>query len=52
MLAYLSDIFETLNKMKLFFQASNSAIPNFISKLEAFVGKLDIWMKNLIADSS
>jgi len=47
MLAYLSDIFEALDNMNLFFQGPNSFIPDFISKLEAFVRKLDIWMKNV-----
>jgi len=32
MLAYLSDIFEALNNMNLFFQGPNSFIPDFISK--------------------
>ena len=47
MLAYLSDMFEALNNMNLFFQGPNSFIPDFISKLEAFIRKLDIWMKNV-----
>ena len=46
MLAYLPDIFEALN-MNLFFQGPNSFIPDFISKLVAFIWKLDIWMKNV-----
>jgi len=33
--------------MNLFFQGPNSFIPDYISKLEAFVRKLDIWMKNV-----
>jgi len=47
MLAYLSDIFEALNNMNLFFQGPNSFIPDFISELETFIRKLDIWMKNM-----
>jgi len=39
--------FEALNNMNLFFQGPNSFIPDFISKLEAFIQKLDIWMKNV-----
>lgn len=46
-LAYMSDIFETLNNITLFFEGPNSSISDFISKLEAFIRKLDIWMKNM-----
>ena len=47
MLTYVSDIYEALNNMNFFFQGPNSFIPDFISKLEAFIRKLDIWMKNV-----
>ena len=46
-MAYLSDIFQTLNVINLSFQASNSNIVVFISKLEAFTRKLDVWTKNV-----
>ena len=46
-LAYLSDIFEALNNMNLFFQGPNSSISDFVSKLEAFIRKLEIWINNL-----
>ena len=46
-LAYLSDIFETLNNKNLLFQGPNSSISDFISKLEAFIRKLEIWINNL-----
>ena len=36
-----------LNYMNLLFQGAKSTIAYFISKLETFVRKLDIWMKNL-----
>ena len=46
-LAYLSVIFEAFNSMNLFFQGPNSSISNFISELEAFIRKLEIWINNL-----
>ena len=46
-LAYLCDIFEALNNMNLFFQGPNSSISDFISKLETFIRKLEIWINNL-----
>ena len=46
-MAYLSDIFQTLNVINLSFQGSNSNIKVFISKLEAFTRKLDVWSKNV-----
>ena len=44
-LAYLSDIFQALNLINLSFQGSNSNTAVFISKLEAFIRKLDVWIK-------
>ena len=41
-LAYVSDIFEALNNINLLFQVPNSSISDFISKLEAFIRKLEI----------
>ena len=46
-LAYLSDIFQIFNHINLSFQGSNSNITVFISKLEAFIRKLDVWTKNV-----
>ena len=46
-LAYLSDIFQALNLRNLLFQGSNSNITVFISKLEAFIRKLDVYTKNV-----
>ena len=46
-MAYLSDIFQTLNVINLSFQGSNSNIAVFISKLEAFTRKLNVWTKNV-----
>ena len=46
-MAYLSDIFQTLNVINLSFQGSNSNIAVFILKLEAFTRKLDVWTKNV-----
>jgi len=40
-LAYLSDIFEAINYLNLSFQGPNCTIVEFISKLGAFVLKLD-----------
>ena len=40
-LVYLSDIFEALTNMNLFFQGPNSSISDFISELEAFIRKLE-----------
>ena len=44
-LAYLSDIFQAINLINLSFQGSNSNIAIFISKLEAFIRKLDVGTK-------
>ena len=41
-LAYLLDIFETLNHINLFFQGPNRCIVDFVSKLQVFVRKLDL----------
>ena len=46
-LANLSDIFQIFNHVNLSFQESNSNITVFISKLEAFIRKLDVWTKNV-----
>ena len=46
-LAYLSDIYEALNNMDLFFQGPKSSISDYISKLEAFIWKLETWINNL-----
>ncbi|XP_068236958.1 protein FAM200A-like [Palaemon carinicauda] len=45
-LAYLSDIFGALNHLNLLFQGPDCTVTEFISKLGAFVQKLDLWMKN------
>ncbi|XP_068250328.1 zinc finger BED domain-containing protein 5-like [Palaemon carinicauda] len=46
-LAYLSDIFGALNHLNLLFQGPDCTVTEFISKLGAFVRKLDLWMKNV-----
>ena len=46
-LAYLLDIFQIFNHINLLFQGLNSNITVFISKLEAFICKLDVWTKNV-----
>ena len=46
-LAYLSDIFDTLNHMNMFFQGPNSTIADFVSKLQAYVRELDLWTTNI-----
>ncbi|XP_068242369.1 zinc finger BED domain-containing protein 5-like [Palaemon carinicauda] len=46
-LAYLSDIFGALNHLNLSFQGPDCTVKEFISKLGAFVRKLDLWMKNV-----
>ena len=46
-LAYLSDILQALNLKNLSFQGSNSNIAVFISKLEAFIRKLDVGIKKV-----
>ena len=48
-LAYLSDIFDTLNHMNMLFQGPNSNIADFLSKLQAYVRKLDLWTTNIEA---
>ena len=46
-LAYLSDIFEAINLLNLSFQGPNCTVVEFISKLGAFILKLDLWKKNV-----
>ena len=48
-LAYLSDIFDTLNHMNMFFQGSKSTISDFVSKLLSYLRKLDLWTTNIEA---
>nr|XP_039272726.1 zinc finger BED domain-containing protein 5-like [Styela clava] len=44
-LAYLSDIFETFNHLNLSFQGKNCTVADFVSKLGAFIRKLNLWRK-------
>ena len=46
-MAYLSDIFGALNHVNLSFQGPNCTVTEFISKLGAFIRKLDLWMNNV-----
>ncbi|XP_068235581.1 zinc finger BED domain-containing protein 5-like [Palaemon carinicauda] len=46
-LAYRSDIFGALNHLNLSFQGPDCTVTEFISKLGAFVRKLDLWMKTV-----
>ena len=46
-LAYLSDILQALNLISISFQELNRNIAVFISKLEAFIRKLDVWTKKV-----
>ena len=46
-MAYLSDIYQTLNVINLSFQGSNSNNTVFILKLEAFTRKVVVWTKNV-----
>ena len=46
-LAYLSDIFEVLNNFNMSFQSPNETLSEYISKLEAFLRKLILWMENV-----
>ena len=46
-LAYLSNIFKVLNNFKMSFQGPNGTLSEFISKLEAFVLKLALWIENV-----
>ncbi|XP_077967023.1 zinc finger BED domain-containing protein 5-like isoform X2 [Styela clava] len=46
-LAYLSDIFETFNHLNLSFQGKNCTVADFVSKLGAFIRKLNLWRKNV-----
>ena len=45
-LAYLSDIFEAFNDVSLSLQGQNGTIVDFVSKLGAFIRKLDLWKRN------
>ena len=45
-LAYLSDIFEAFNIVNLSLQGQNVTIVDFVSKLGAFIRKLDLWKRN------
>ena len=46
-LAYLSDIFDTASHIHMFFQDQNSIISDFVSKLQAYLRKLDLWKMNI-----
>ena len=46
-LAYLSDIFEAFNHLNLSFQGQNCTVVDFVSKVGAFIRKLDLWRKNV-----
>ena len=46
-LAYLSDIFEVLNNFNMSFQGPNGTLTEYISKLEAFLRQLTLWMENV-----
>ena len=43
---YLSDIFNTLNLMHLFFNGLNNCAAGFVSKVQAFVRQLDLRAMN------
>ena len=45
-LAYLSDIFEAFSTVNLSLQGRNGTIVDFVSKLGAFIQKLDLWKRN------
>ena len=45
-LAYLSDIFKAFNIVNLSLQERNETIVDFVSKLGAFIRKLDLWKRN------
>ena len=45
-LADLSDIFEVLNNFNMSFPGTNGILSEYISKLEAFLRKLTLWMEN------
>ena len=45
-LAYLSNIFEAFNIVNLYLQGQNGTIVGFVSKLSAFIQKLDLWKRN------
>ena len=45
-LAYLSDIFEAFNIVNLYLQGRNGTIVGSVSKLSAFIRKLDLWKRN------
>ena len=48
-LAYLSDSFDTLNHINMFFQGPKTTISDFVSKLQAYLQKLDFWTTNIEA---
>ena len=46
-LAYLSDIFDTLNHMNMFFQSPNSIIAYVVAKMQTYQRKLDLWTTSI-----
>ena len=46
-LAYLSDTFEVPNNFIMSLQGPNKTLSEYISKLEAFVRKLAVWIENV-----
>ena len=45
-LANFSDIFEAFNNVNLSLQERNGTLVGFVSKLAAFIRKLDLWKNN------
>ena len=48
-LAYLSDIFDALNHLNMSFQSPNSITADFVSKLQAYLRKLNLTIINIEA---
>ena len=46
-LAYLSNIFEVLNNFSMSIQGPNGTLSEYISKQEAFLSKLTLWLEDV-----
>jgi hypothetical protein len=50
-LCYLSDIFEKLNELNLSLQGENTNVFTLISKIQAFMKKINIWLRKVTNNS-
>ena len=50
-LAYLVDIFDALNRLNQSLQGRDASVCDFVSKIKAFLAKINVWKKNIEGNS-